>query len=178
MPATLEPLPAMSWRGPATTCTTGANGGSAVNAIEIPPTDKWMAVQTYVDELWMSRWARERLVKLATEQKWDARTKQDLHNEIDRVADRLAAGAATPVERRLAEVAALDWFALRVHEARYHSAKDDRSKVMLREHAQRSMERTYRRLMGTLRTLAAVQRLGVPAGQVTVAEQLVNVAGG
>jgi hypothetical protein len=42
------------------------------------------------------------------------------------------------------------------------------------EHAQRRMDRAHRRFLNTIKTLATVRRLAVPAVQFNVARQQVN----
>jgi hypothetical protein len=42
------------------------------------------------------------------------------------------------------------------------------------EHRQRRIDRTHRRLISTIKTLATVRRLAIPAVQINVARQQVN----
>jgi hypothetical protein len=42
------------------------------------------------------------------------------------------------------------------------------------EHAQRRMDRAHRRFLNTVKTLATVRRLALPAVQINVARQQVN----
>jgi hypothetical protein len=78
----------------------------------------------------------------------------------------------------LAEVAALNWFALRLYEARYASASNSEKGLSLAqsEHSQRRIDRAHRRLMASLKTLATMRKLGLPAVQINLANQQVNVA--
>jgi hypothetical protein len=46
--------------------------------------------------------------------------------------------------------------------------------IIQSEHQQRRIDRTHRRLMSTIKTLATVRRLAVPALQINVARQQVN----
>jgi hypothetical protein len=45
------------------------------------------------------------------------------------------------------------------------------------DHSRRRIDRTHRRLMASLKTLATVRKLALPAIQVNVARQQVNLAG-
>ncbi len=75
----------------------------------------------------------------------------------------------------LAETAATCWFAFRMHEAHYAgTASDGGMSLAQSEHAQRRMDRAHRRFLSTVKTLAAVRRLALPALQINVARQQVN----
>ncbi len=76
----------------------------------------------------------------------------------------------------LAETAATSWFAFRMHEAHYASSVTGEGGMTLAqsEHAQRRMDRAHRRFLSTLKTLATVRRLALPAVQINVARQQVN----
>jgi hypothetical protein len=100
--------------------------------------------------------------------------------DLDRVAAELAGPDPTPAERMLAETAALSWFALRLLEVHYvNGATSEQGFTFAQsEHSQRRVQRAHRRLMATLKTLATVRRRVVPALQINLARQQVNVAGG
>jgi hypothetical protein len=114
--------------------------------------------------------AREKLVEAA---------KKRLRDELNEVAADLAGPGPSPVERMLGEVAAMNWFALRLYEERHVKAiSSDRPLTLAQsDHSQRRIDRTHRRLMVTLKALATVRRLALPAIQVNVARQRVNLAG-
>jgi hypothetical protein len=82
----------------------------------------------------------------------------------------------------LAETAATSWFAFRLHEAQYAGAvkSDDGMTIAQSEYAQKQMDRTHRRLISTLKTLAAVRRLALPALQLNLAyrQQIAQVHAG
>jgi hypothetical protein len=126
----------------------------------------------------MDNWAANQLIDLAAGD--DAKTKGDLWREMNAVAVDLAGPNPSPAERMLAEVAAMNWFALRLHEARYAvGCSSEKGMTLVQsEHAQRRIDRTHRRLMTSLKTLVTVKtKLGVPAVQINLAHQQVNVAG-
>jgi hypothetical protein len=104
----------------------------------------------------------------------DEKTKQFIHQEQQRFAADLAGPNPSPIERVLADTAAVCWFSLRLFETQDLGAKG----LTLRqsEHQQRRIDRAHRRLLATLRLLVTARRLGVPAIQVNLAQQ-VNVTG-
>jgi hypothetical protein len=136
-------------------------------------------VKVPLSERVMDEWAANQLVEWAAGTKAKKQTKEDLRRELNSVAADLAGLSPSLAERMLAEVAALNWFALRLHEARYASASNSEQgiTIALSEHGQRRIDRAHWRLMVTLRTLATVRKLGAPAVQINLAHQQVNVAG-
>ncbi|HEY3585943.1 MAG TPA: hypothetical protein VGK85_02270, partial [Myxococcaceae bacterium] len=57
------------------------------------------------------------------------------------------------------------------------SASPQRLTLRQADFHQRRIDRAHRRFLATLRTLAAVRRLAVPALQVSIARERVNAAG-
>ena len=126
----------------------------------------------------MDHWATQRLIDWASGKNGAEKTKANLRRDIDEFAADLAGPTPSPVERVLAETAAVSWFALRLAEAQWAAAATTEGGLSLNqsEHCQRRVDRAHRRLMITLKTLATVRRLGIPAIQVNLAHQQVNVA--
>ena len=87
----------------------------------------------------------------------------------------LAGPGATPLERLLAERAALCWLAVYRAESGFAAARGLTTPES--EAWQRRIGRAHRMFLSALRALAAVRRLAVPALQVNVAGRQVNVAG-
>jgi hypothetical protein len=112
--------------------------------------------------------------------KGKTKAREKLREELEEYASSLAGPNPTPIERTLSETAALAWFALRLHELQFvGGATSERGLTLAQsEHHQRRIDRAHRRLMSTLKTLAAVRRLGLPAVQINIAKKQVNVAGG
>lgn len=127
----------------------------------------------------MDHWAAGRLVDWAAGRNATETTKAALRLDLNERADEFAGPDASPVERVLGETAALAWFALRLHEAQFvgGSTSEDGLTFKQSEHHQKRIDRAHRRLMATLKTLATVRRLGVPAVQINLARQQINVAG-
>ncbi len=125
-------------------------------------------------------WATGQLIDWAAGKKAAEATKEALRKEILAVASELAGPTPSPVERMLAEAAAVAWFALRIHEAQYSggSASGDGLSIRQAEFQQRRIDRAHRRYLATFKTLAAVRKLAIPTLQVNIARRQVNVAGG
>jgi hypothetical protein len=124
----------------------------------------------------MDNWAIVQLIDWAAGKEGDKKTKTKLHDELDAVAADLAGPSPSAVETLLADAAATSWFAYRLHEAQYASSVTGEGGITLAqsEHAQRRMDRAHRRLLSTLKTLATVRRLALPAVQINDARQQVN----
>jgi hypothetical protein len=120
-----------------------------------------------------------RLIDWAVGPGADEATRERFRRVIDEVAADLAGPDPSPVERLLAETAALSWFALRVHEARFASGATSAGGMTLAqaERGHRRVDRANRRLLSTLRTLATVRRLAVPADPIHLARRQLDVAG-
>jgi hypothetical protein len=124
----------------------------------------------------MGRAAVRTLVNLVV-QEGDEETRATLEQDIENLAADLAGDRPTPAERLLAEVAAIDWHALQHHTFIYNIESQNGMSLAQSEHAQRRIDRTHRRFMLSLKTLATLRRLSEPIVQVNVARQQVNVAG-
>ena len=121
-------------------------------------------------------WAKIKLVDFATGQKGDKHTKEVLSRDIDEKAREFAGPSPSPIEQTLAQTAALSWFALRVYEATYVSGSQSENGLTLKQadfHLRR-IDWAHRRLLSSLKTLATVRRLALPAVQINVASQQVN----
>jgi hypothetical protein len=126
----------------------------------------------------MDNWAVGKLIDGAA--RHDG-TKASLKAELCEVAAELAGPSPSPIERMLAEAAATAWFAYRFHEANSATkGADGGISIAQADHVQRRLDRAHRRLLGTLKTLAAVRRLAVPALQINVAQrqQIAQLNGG
>jgi hypothetical protein len=128
----------------------------------------------------MDNWAVGRLIDWAGGKDGNKKTKASLREELCDLATELAGPSPSPAERVLAETAATSWFAFRLHEAQYAgSVKSENGMTLAQsEHAQRRIDRAHRRFLSTVKTLAAVRRLALPAVQINVARQQVNQLNG
>jgi hypothetical protein len=123
----------------------------------------------------MDHWAIGKLIDWAAGKDGNETTKSAISDDIAELAAELAGPTPTPVERVLANTAATCWFAFRMHEAQYAgNITADGMSLAQSEHAQRRMDRAHRRFLNTVKTLATVRRLALPALQINVARQQVN----
>ena len=123
----------------------------------------------------MDYWETARLIDWAAGRKANEKTKETLREDISDVAAKLAGPTPSPIERMLADIAATCWFAYRLHEAQYaDNVTSEGMSFAQSEHAQRRIDRAHRRFLNTIKTLATVRRLAVPAVQINVARQQVN----
>jgi hypothetical protein len=130
----------------------------------------------------MDGWAAGELIDWAAGKEADEKTKTRLRNELNGFAAELAGPSPSPMEIALADAAATAWFALRMFEARYASSatSGDGMTLAQSEHAQRKIDRAHRRYVSTLKALATVRRLALPALQINVAnrQQIAQLNGG
>jgi hypothetical protein len=123
----------------------------------------------------MDNWAVGKLIDWAAGKDASAQTKASLKEELCDLAAKLSGPSPSPTESVLAETAATCWFAFRMHEAQYAgNITADGMSLAQSEHAQRRMDRAHRRFLNTVKTLAAVRRLAIPALQINLARQQVN----
>ena len=96
--------------------------------------------------------------------------------KLDSLRWEVAGPAPSTLERLLADRVAIGWLGLAVAEGTYHLALERGVSASDDEFYQRRVERAQRRYLAAIKTLATVQRLGVPTVQINVADQQVNVA--
>jgi hypothetical protein len=111
-------------------------------------------------------WLRQNLISKASGK--NALVQEAIGRKIDAVRAELEGPNPTPIEKLLAERAAVCWFIVYWHENSFLESD---------VHQQR-IDRAHARFLSSLRTLAQVRKLAVPALQVNIARSQVNVAGG
>jgi hypothetical protein len=124
----------------------------------------------------MDRWAKMKLIEHVAGEKAEKGTREALESDIDTKIREFAGPAPCPIELTLAETATLSWFALRHYEAAYVSGSQSDNGLTIKQadfHLRR-IDRAHRRLLSTLKTLAMVRRVALPALQINVASQQVN----
>jgi hypothetical protein len=123
--------------------------------------------QPLVDKLGSpAEWLRQSLISRAGGK--NVLLQEAIRRKIAAVQAELEGPNPTPIERLLAERAALCWFMTNWYETLYRDSDDH----------QRRTDKAHGRFLSSLRTLAQVRKLAVPALQVNVATSQVNVAGG
>jgi hypothetical protein len=124
----------------------------------------------------MDRWAKAKLIDLAAGKGATKQTKDALQRDLDEAIRDFAGPTPSPVEKALAETATLSWFALRLYEVTYVCGSQSEEGLTIKQadfHLRR-IDRAHRRLLSTLRTLATIRRLALPALQINLASQQVN----
>ena len=120
----------------------------------------------------MDRWVSDCLVRLAAGDSDEAKgTRDTLRRQMDEVAADLAGPTPSPVEMMLCRTAAICWQALRAFEADYAGRSANGLTFSQADYYLRRIDGAHRRLMRTLRTLAAVRRAGVRSVQINLAER-------
>lgn len=99
-----------------------------------------------------------------------------LKRDVTRLAAELAGGDPTPLERLLAERSALCWLDATTLDILY--AADAGLTPAQSEHAGRARDRAHRRFLAAARALAQVKKLGLPAVQINIGRNQLNVTGG
>jgi hypothetical protein len=117
--------------------------------------------------------AQNALLKTAAGQ--DIAIQETLRRKIDAVRDELAGPNPTPLERILCERVALCWFDAHEMDRRFSDQTDITFKTA--EYRESRRDRAHKRFLAACKALATVRKLGLPAIQVNVARQQVNVAG-
>jgi hypothetical protein len=87
---------------------------------------------------------------------------------LNRTAEELAGADATPVEKLLAQRAALCWHVVHHHEMTLADRSAKGVALALSSYLQRTIDGAHRRLLQTIRTLELVRRLARPRPGVSV----------
>jgi hypothetical protein len=119
-------------------------------------------------------WLRQSLIEQASG--GNVLAQEAIRRKIDAVQAELEGESPTPIERLLAERASLCWFMANWHESVFTNAEG--WSVPQYELQHRKIDRAQARFLSAVRTLAQVRKLAVPALQVNIAKNQVNVAGG
>jgi hypothetical protein len=126
----------------------------------------------YVEDL--AKTTRQSLVKRAGGEK-NLLIQEVYERKLTAMAQELAGPTPSPLERLLVERIVLCWLHLYYAEAIYVQNMQDLTLRQAEFHQQR-ITKAHNRYLSAIRTLAQVRRLGVPAIQVNIGEQQVNVA--
>jgi hypothetical protein len=124
----------------------------------------------------MDYWVKTKLIEWAAGGNARSETADVLRQEMQTQIVAFAGPHPSPIEQALAETATLGWFALRLYEGNYVSASRSEDGLTLKQadfHLRR-IDRAHRRFLSSLKTLATIRRLAIPALQINVASQQVN----
>jgi hypothetical protein len=119
-------------------------------------------------------WVAQGLIDCAVGNRARAETKKRERSRLQSVASEFAGPDPSPVELVLAETAAINWYALRMYEGKLYSATSGKDGITHKQtdFYMRCIDRSHRRFMQTLKTIALIRRLGVPGLQINVAQQI------
>jgi hypothetical protein len=96
-----------------------------------------------------------------------------VRQKLDKLRSELEGPNPTPIERLLAERVCLCWFIMYYYETNYATAED--LLISQADYHQRKIDKAHARFLSALRTLAQVRKLALPALQVNIARNQVNV---
>jgi hypothetical protein len=99
--------------------------------------------------------------------------REAVRRKVEAVQADLAGPDPTPLERLLAERAALCWLQVYRYEAVYEQARD--LSIGQGDYHQRRIDAAHKRFLSAVRTLAQIRKLALPAVQINVAKNQVNV---
>jgi len=97
-----------------------------------------------------------------------------VEGKLNQLRTELEGPAPTPMERLLAERAAFCWFAVNTYETLYNQSKD--LTIRQAEFQIRRIESAHKRFLSAVATLARVRKLALPALQVNIGTNQVNVS--
>jgi hypothetical protein len=99
--------------------------------------------------------------------------KEGMEAKMDRLRTDMAGPDPSPLERLLADRIALCWLSLHDFEVRFAQAKD--LTIKQADHWQHRINCAHRRYLSSIKTLATVRKLALPALQVNIAHKQVNI---
>jgi hypothetical protein len=117
-------------------------------------------------------WLRQNITKKAAGD--NVLSKEANDQELDAISSELEGPNPTPIERLLAERASLCWFIVHWYENTYTNASGWSLNQAL--YQQRKIDKAHSRFLSEVRTLAQVRKLALPALQVNIGKNQVNVA--
>ena len=97
--------------------------------------------------------------------------------KLDLLRSELAGPEPSPIERLLAERVALSWLDSYASDIEAEVAAKKGAELKVREFHDRRRERAQKRYLSALKALAQVRKLALPAIQVNIGGNQVNVAG-
>lgn len=102
--------------------------------------------------------------------------REAIRRKMESLRAELAGPEPTPIERLLAERAAYCWLVVWQYEHRL--AREDGLTIRQADFHHRRIDAAHRRYLSSLRTLAQVRKLDLPAVQINLGGNQVNVSGG
>jgi hypothetical protein len=119
-------------------------------------------------------WLRQKLTKKAIGK--NVLGDEAIEQKLDKIRSELEGPNPTEIERLLAERASLCWFIVHWYENVYANSSD--WIIAQAEYHQRKIEKPHARFLASLRALAQVRKLAVPALKLNIANNQLNVVEG
>jgi hypothetical protein len=119
-----------------------------------------------------AEWLKRTIVRRAAGE--NVASQEAIVRVIESVRSELAGPDPTPMERLLAERAALCWMLVSWYENSAHNC--DRMSIAQANHHQLKIDRAHSRFLSAVRTLVQVRKLALPTLQLNIARNQVNVA--
>jgi hypothetical protein len=101
--------------------------------------------------------------------------KEAMEKKLANLRAELAGPSPSPLERLLVERAVLCWLVVHLYENRY--AMSENLSIRQTEFHQRRIDQAHSRFLSAVKTLASVRKLAVPALQLNIGTNQVNVSG-
>lgn len=101
--------------------------------------------------------------------------KEAMTRKLENLRAELSGPSPTPLEKLLVDRAVLCWFVVHTYEARYENASD--MTIRQGEYHQRRIDKAHARFLSAVKALAVVRKLALPALQVNLAENQINMVG-
>jgi hypothetical protein len=120
-----------------------------------------------------AEWLRQSIIRKAAGDCVIA--KEAIRQKLDKVRSELEGSNPTPIERLLAERASLCWALVNWYENSSQSIES--MSIAQADFHQRKIDKAHARFLSAIRTLAQVRKLALPALQLNLARNQVNVAG-
>jgi hypothetical protein len=137
-------------------------------AREAPEWRSWF-LETFGDP---SRWLRDALIRSAVGED-DLASTEGLEMRMARVRKELEGPSPTFLEKLLAERAAICWFNVTIYETLYAQSKD--LTIAQAKWQVRRINAAHDRFLKSVATLARIRKLALPALQVNIAQNQVNM---
>jgi hypothetical protein len=99
--------------------------------------------------------------------------RESVRRKLDRIRKEVAGAEPSPLECLLADRVALCWLALHDVEIRFASMKD--LSIQQAEYWQNRIDRSHRRYLSAIKTLATIRKLALPVLQVNIAKRQTNI---
>jgi hypothetical protein len=117
-------------------------------------------------------WVESRLIQQSAGK--DIAIRETMKRKLSRLRDELSGPSPTPLERLLVERAVVCWLTVHIYESQDTRAGE--MSLRQADYYQRRIDAAHARFLSAVKTLATVRKLALPALQVNIGKNQVNVA--